>query len=273
MNFYTGRIFFVKATFYFLLIISLKFELGDSEWGSVFALHVYAHIMADLVLLPLKLLQICLPSSALSALSQILPRFHPSDEFTAHEAVSNFAIDLGLFCLAMTISEALAYIILAKLVLCYLISWITVRSAETTKQNFHSPVNLDFLEACFSFLTLTFSLILQTPILVSSLKHCHLIPVSKMLKSAKRNLQPAMAAAPPVQIFLTALAIFLGALLLRSKVREFCLGNERAQLRRHLEDLNQDKCYQVMKQRQWYPLCKCHERQTRQRRGENHSKK
>ncbi len=104
-------------------------------------------------------------------------------------------------------------------------------------------------DSCFSVILLPFALALQACILLPDLRACDLLPENAQ---AYYSLMPEDLAAILLRpgVLAAALASTLAALLLlRSSVARFRLEQECIHLRRHLEDINQDKHYQVLLQK------------------------
>ena len=263
VNFYSGRCFASLATFYIILITSLILEF-EHGWQDILQQHIYLHTCLDIVLLPTNLLFVCLPSRISSRIGLFIPRLHPFDEFVCHEFVGRFATELLIFLLAMSLSHTLALICLAKLLLTYLVIYAAANLVGVIRHNLYFAKNVEFLEICFTVVQMTFLFIVELFILLPNLRHCPSMTILKDYIALPNHPREIFANVFNVSTFSLFLVILLLSLfLLRSSVDKFRLKLESRFLKKHLEDINQDKNYQVMKQKQWYPMCKCHESRTK----------
>ncbi len=260
VNFFAGRVFFVMLSSYLTLLFSLLSEF-PLRWPAVLKHHLYLHILLDFCTTPWKLLFACLPDRAAVRINRLLPRIHPFDAFTAHEDVAAFAINLFVFLAVLSLSRALAVLALLNLAVSYLSVWALSFCAPPVHADLYYASNVRFLEACFTLVQLTFALLAQLFLLLPHLRQCEPLTAYLTLPASASDLIPRLFTASNL-VYCACVALLL-LVLLRSSIRGHCLRMEAGYLRRHLEDINQDKHYQVMKQKQWYPFCKCHESRTR----------
>lgn len=94
------------------------------------------------------------------------------------------------------------------------------------------------------------------------------LDLAALLEEYKSRLLPATASSSPTAAALTSWAALnallagavaiLSLLLFRGRILRGRLLKENRFLRSHLEEIVRDKNYQIVKQKQWYPNCKCH---------------
>ena len=257
VNFYAARVFSLISCFYFALIVSLYREF-PVFWKDVLKWHLYLHISLDVVLLPLKLIFVFCPNRISAKIAAFSPRIHPFDEFVAHETPCNFAINLFVFLVSIPLSGTLTALVLVKLLAAYSVVNVAAHCIKNTHHDFYYARNIDFLESSFALIQLSQTLFLQIYFLLPQFKNCNDLSSSSSLPNSADELFASLLESKSAAC-LAVVVLLLSLILLRAHIRGYCLNMESRYLRRHLDDINQDKNYQVMKQKQWYPFCKCHE--------------
>ncbi len=98
-------------------------------------------------------------------------------------------------------------------------------------------------DSCFSVTSLPLALLGQTCLLLPDLSRCRLLLPDA--SSSLPDLAAALLSSSSGGVLAASAAAACAVLLLRSSVARHRLERECAHLRRHLEDINQDKHYQV----------------------------
>ena len=83
----------------------------------------------------------------------------------------------------------------------------------------------------------------------------HLMPSAASSSSATAA---ALTSSAALNALLAGAIAVLSLLLFRGRINRGRLLKENRFLRSHLEEIVRDKNYQIVKQKQWYPNCKCH---------------
>ena len=260
LNFYAGRVFFLVTSFYLILLLALASEF-PSAWPRIFQMHLYIHTAIDVIILAMKALGLCLPWHRVPRFNKLVPFLHPLDEFTLHEKLTSYSVNLFVFNLAICISVPLTLIILLKLFLTFILTYIVANCSSTLHQGFYNSQNVRFMEKMFTTFLLSVALFIESVyILPTSFTQCS--ELLQLLNIKTLTIEP-LKLLTGQNIAISACFILICLVLLKTKIIEHCHRMEGRYLKRHLEDINQDKHYQVMKQKQWYPNCKCHESRTR----------
>ena len=93
------------------------------------------------------------------------------------------------------------------------------------------------------------------------------LDLAALLEEYRSRLLPATASSPTaaaltswaaLNALLAGAVAILSLLLFRGRILRGRLLKENRFLRSHLEEIVRDKNYQIVKQKQWYPNCKCH---------------